>query len=299
MTRPADMTEWESIGLGWQDSGQSVLSGPLLALADRLDRSFVAMAQSWNAREYRFPTFVSAAQLQRLDYFRSFPHLVTFPVHLDPDEANLERFARAPLNDRGEVELAATRPVREVLTPAACYHIYIHEQDRTLDRAQYYTTRNTCFRREEYYAPLRRQWGFSMREIVCMGTLDEVKEFLATCRAQVDGLLAAAGLAIEWTVATDPFFQPWKNAKYVAQRINPTKTEAVFGGDLAIASVNLHQDHFGHTFAIARRGAPSFSGCVAFGVERWLHAIIAAHGFDAARWPSFLMEFARAPQAAA
>lgn len=296
MLTDGDMAAWRSIGLSWQDSGQSVLSGSLLALAERLDRCFAAMARSWGASDHRFPTFISAAELHRLDYFRSFPHLVTFPVCLDADEANLERFARAPVTGAGELQLTATRPVREVLTPAACYHIYIHEQGRSLDRAHYYTTRNTCFRREQYHAPLRRQWGFTMREIVCVGALDEVKQFLADCRGQVEVLLAAAGLPVEWVAATDPFFQPSKSARYIAQRVNPTKTEAVFGGELAIASVNLHQDHFGHTFEISRRGTASFSGCVAFGIERWLYAIVATHGFDAARWPSFPSGFSRDPE---
>lgn len=296
MMTSSDMAAWRSIGLSWQDSGQSVLSGSLLALADCLDRSFAAIARSWGACDYRFPTFISAAELHRLDYFRSFPHLVTFPVCLAADEANLERFTHAPVSESGELQLTATHPVREVLTPAACYHIYIHEQDRTLDRAQYYTTRNTCFRREQYYAPLRRQWGFTMREIVCVGALDEVKQFLADCRGQVEVLLAAAGLSVAWSAASDPFFQPSKSAKYIAQRVNPTKIEVVFGGDLAIASVNLHQDHFGHAFRISRRGAASFSGCVAFGLERWLYAIVATHGFDAARWPSFPSSFPRDPE---
>lgn len=297
MTQISDSAAWQSIGLGWQPSGQAVLSGALLELADRLDRCFVAMAGAWGAREFRFPAFVSAAELHRLDYFRSFPHLVTFPVCLDPDEPNLERFTGEPVTG-GAVALTAIEPVREVLTPAACYHIYIHEQGRVFERAQHYTTRNTCFRRERYYAPLRRQWGFTMREIVCVGTLDEVKQFLATCRGQVEALLAATGVPVAWTAATDPFFQPARSAQYLAQRVNPTKTEAVFGDDLAIASVNLHQDHFGHTFDLSRGGAPSFSGCVAFGIERWLHAIVATHGFNPARWPSLARAAAPADQVA-
>jgi seryl-tRNA synthetase len=288
-----DPASLASLGLRWQPSGQSVLSGRLLELADPIDQSFVALARTWSAVEHRFPTFVSAAELQKLDYFRSFPHLVTFPVCLDAAEENLERFGKDPVTDDGAVRLTATRAVRDVLTPAACYHIYIHEQNQSFDRARYYTTKNTCFRREQYYEALRRQWGFTMREIVCVGSLDEVKAFLGACREQVEGLLEAVGLPVEWTVATDPFFQPSKNAKYIAQRVNPTKTEAVFRGDLAIASVNLHQDHFGHTFGITRGGTPSFSGCVAFGLERWLHAVVAQHGVDAARWPSFPLSFAR------
>src|SRR5438874_9913215 len=40
----------------------------------------------------------------------------------------------------------------------------------TLFRSVYVTTRAACFRRESYYRPLQRQWSFSMREIVCLGT---------------------------------------------------------------------------------------------------------------------------------
>jgi seryl-tRNA synthetase len=294
MKQRGDLSTLEAVGLRWHTNGQASLSGAVLDLAGRIDRSFVALAEAWGAHEQQFPVLISASELDKLDYFRSFPHLISFPVSLDPDDANLERFTQGRVvNERGEVELAETAPVREVLTPAACYHIYIHEQGRSLPGPRYYTTRNSCFRRERYYEPLRRQWGFSMREIVCAGTIDEVRAFLGGCRHHVEGLLRAVGLPVDWATATDPFFQPLKNGKYIAQRINPTKTEAVYGGDLAIASVNLHQDHFGRAFAIERDGAPAFTGCVAFGLERWLWAVIAEHGDQPARWPDFPLHFNR------
>ena len=64
------------------------------------------------------------------------------------------------------------------------------------------------------------------------------------------------------------------------------KHELVFGGDLALASTNFHRDFFGETFDIARDGAPAFSGCAAFGLERWLHALLAIHGADPGEWPT-------------
>jgi hypothetical protein len=124
-----------------------------------------------------------------------------------------------------------------------------------------------------------------MREIVAIGGLEEVRQFLQSTRAMVDRLLAAIGLPVSWEVASDPFFRPSSNAKHVAQLVNPTKHEAVFDGHLAIASVNLHQDHFGRTYHIRQAGADAYTGCVAFGLERWVYAIAQHFGSDPAGWP--------------
>jgi seryl-tRNA synthetase len=274
-------------GLAWNDNGQSVMSGPVLELFQSLDRAFLTLAAAWNATEYRFPTFVSARQLHRLDYFRSFPHLATFPVCLDAEDANLGDFVDGPvLDDHGQLQLTRPRPIEDVLTPAACYHLYIHLQDTGSSGCRYLTTRNTCFRREEYYRPLQRQWSFSMREIVAIGTHDEVAAFLHTSQEMVNRLLAAIDVPVDWEVANDPFFRPSRNAKYVAQLVNPTKQEAVFDGHLAIASVNLHQDHFGRTYEIRRSDDYAYTGCVAFGLERWVYAIVSRFGPDPAGWPA-------------
>jgi hypothetical protein len=274
-------------GLTWHSNGQSVLSGRLLDLFERIDRSLAGLAWAWGAEEYRFPTFVSARELQRLDYFRSFPHLVTFPVCLDGDEGNLRSFADgSPVDGEDHVQLTRPSPIADVLTPAACYHVFIHLQGTTADEPRYLTTRNTCFRREAYFSPLERQWSFSMREVVAIGSLEEVRWFLASCQSLLDRMLEALGLPVEWQVATDPFFRPSSSGKHLAQLVNPTKKEAVFDGRLAIASLNLHQDHFGRIFAIRRGGADAYSGCVAFGLERWLYAFTTCFGPDPAGWPS-------------
>jgi hypothetical protein len=95
----------------------------------------------------------------------------------------------------------------------------------------------------------------------------------------------ALGLGATWQHATDPFFRPARNPAYLVQRLEPVKHELVFDGRLAIASTNLHHDHFGRAFGIERDGAPAFSGCVAFGVERWLAAFLARHGSAPEDWP--------------
>jgi len=273
-------------GLAWHENGQSSLSGSLLRLERAVDRIFLSWAGTWSAEEYRFPTFIAARDLARLDYFHSFPHLVTFPIVLDPDDENLRRFTTGePLADDGSVRLAATSPIRDVLTPAACYHFYAHFCGQAFAAPQYLTTRNTCFRREAYYAPLRRQWGFSMREIVCIGSAAEVEAFLETTRERVADFFGRIGLPIAWAHATDPFFNPTRNPKYVAQRLEPVKTEMVFGDDLAIGSVNFHRSYMGEAFSMRRGDEEAYSGCVAFGLERWLYAITSHFGPEPGAWP--------------
>jgi len=273
-------------GLRWMENGQASLSGPLLELERRLERMFLSWAAAEGAAEHRFPTFLPARELGKLDYFRSFAHLVTFPVALDPAQPNLEQFACGePMTDDGEIRLTRAAPIRDVLTPAACYHFYVAFQGETLAAARHVTTRATCFRREAFYAPLERQWSFSMREIVCIGTSDEVKAFLARREAAAEAAWRRIDLPIEWKHATDPFFQPSKNPKYLAQKLDPVKREMVFQDRLAVGSSNFHRNCFGEAFHIRRAGEDAFSGCIAFGIERWILAIVTRFGPDPGAWP--------------
>jgi hypothetical protein len=57
---------------------------------------------------------------------------------------------------------------------------------------------------------------------------------------------------------------------------------------IAISSFNNHERFFGEAFNIRLPdGLPVTTACAAFGVERWMLAILMAHGTDAANWPTF------------
>lgn len=268
-------------------NGQVGLSRDLLRLDRALDDTFLGWAAARDAVEHRFPPILPAVELDKIDYLASFPHLATFPVALAHDDANLAGFVETR-GDGNALQLAALAPVRDVLTPAACYHFYIHHQGRALDRPLVLSTRATCFRRETRYVPLERLWSFSMRELVCIGTADEVTAVLEGERAVIDAFVRRLGLPVQWQHATDPFFRPAQNPKHLMQRLDPVKTELVFAGRLAIASINFHRNYFGEAFAMTRDGRPACSGCVAFGIERWLSAILETFGPEPAGWPTEL-----------
>jgi seryl-tRNA synthetase len=272
-------------GLLWMDNGQSVLSGKLLELFRRLDQHFLAWAAQWQAEEYLFPTFVSAKELNKLDYFRNFPHLVTFPISLDQEEDNVEAFRTGePVDSHGCLHLTKTAPINDVLTPAACYHIYIALQGQKFNQTKYVTTRNTCFRKEIEYHPLQRQWSFSMREIVCIGSAKDVQEYLKSFQDMLQEYFAKIGLPVTFENATDPFFKPASSGKHLMQKLDPVKTELIFDKKLAIGSLNYHRSYFGETFDLQNDG-PLSTGCVAFGLERWLYAILTTFGQDFGKHP--------------
>jgi hypothetical protein len=271
----------------WHASGQVSLSGPLLRLADQADAAFAVLASAWDAAAERHPATLPAQVLRATGYLRSFPHQATFAAGLDPSA--LDDFAADPDQD----PRASLGPVTGILTPAACYHLYPARAGQALARPLYLTTVNTCYRREAVYEPLRRQWAFTMREIVCLGSAAEAAAFARRTRAAAGMLCDLAGLEIGWQQATDPFFQPERNPAYLLQKLSPVKHEAVYPGPpeepgtggLAIASANLHHEHFGEAFGITRDGEPAHSACVAFGIERWLYAVTDAHGEDPRAWP--------------
>lgn len=287
MTTELSSSTGHDPGHTWYEHGHSAFSGPLLALFQKLDGLFLRWAANSQARDYVFPPCLPAAALARVDYFRSFPHLVTFPVALAAQDTNLKQFsAAAQLDAHGGVPMTTGAPVRDVLTPAACYHFYWNFAGEELNQPRYVTTRATCFRREAQFIPLQRQWSFTMREIVCLGTAEEVQTFLSRTQQCIDRFLQTVGLVVVWQEATDPFFDASHNPKYLLQKLAPNKMELVFQDHLALGSVNFHRTYFGDAFAIRRHGQAAYSGCVAFGLERWIYAWLTQFGPHEQEWPT-------------
>lgn len=262
------------------------LNGDILKLFHALDLIFLDLAKDVEAKEYSFPCFISTSDLKKMDYLHSFPQHVTFPVVLDGDQANLKAFQSSTvINQEDEIEVTRLAPIKHILTPAACYHLYIHLQGGEFNQPMMLTTKNTCFRNEKQFIPLERQWSFSMREIVCIGTAQDTQHFLTVMQEKVDALIKKLDLHVLWETATDPFFDPANNPKHWMQRLQPNKQEMVFNKRLAIGSMNNHRNYFGESFAIKVNGELAHSACVAFGLERWVAAILDQFGPDRTYWP--------------
>lgn len=261
------------------------ISGDVLKLMAELDALFCAWADETGAEEHLYPPLLPVDKLHMADHFASFPHQAIFAVTADREKENLQCFAKNPLNEDGSANLPALGPTHYCLSPGACFPIYFGLQGQALSGPEYITVRSPCFRKEDYNEPLKRQMAFTMREIVCIGTETTVSAFLETYRIGVAALFDTLGLPVCLEHAVDPFFNPRSNRKYLMQKIKALKYEMVFQNELAIGSLNNHLTGFGKIFDITIAGEIAHSGCVAFGLERWLHAFLNHFGEDSSNWP--------------
>jgi seryl-tRNA synthetase len=253
--------------------GRATLGPGATSLLRMLDANFARWGAAVGADEYRFPPVVAVADLDQIDYFDNFPHLVS-PVSALDAAALREPGLADGIATGGLVAASALADAGYALPSAACYSAYFDMRDTAVENeAAKVTTVATCFRREDYYEGLRRLFAFTMREIICIGARDAVIDHLSTFKARICGFLDEIGIPYRVEVGTDPFFDP-NGARAAMQKLFPTKEEFLFDGKLAIASVNFHRNFFGERCRIRLPdGSPAFTGCVAFGLERWVSAL--------------------------
>lgn len=260
-------------------SGLATLGPELVALRAALEDRFLAWAAEADAQPMQFPALVRVDELEQLDYFKNFPHLAVVASHLLPER--LESHYAKGGSVAGGIPAADLAAGRYVLPSAACYSVYLHLQGSVVTVPRFVTTVATCCRNESSFDDLRRLWSFSMREIVCIGTADEVQEHLGASKRRILDLAAQLGILLQVAVASDPFYQP-QGPRALMQKLFPQKEELVYGQSLAIASLNFHRNFFGERCRIAGAdGEPVFTGCAAFGLERWLHALLDRFAGDA------------------
>ena len=254
-------------------AGQVALSGLALSVFHAIDRTVARWARELGAAEHRYPSMIDRAVLERAGRV---DHLTL----VTPSERSEPRPSAAPLG------------VTTVLAPAVCYHAYPELEGMTLGPdAEVLTAVGRCYRHEDgQYVPLERLWDFTMREIIILGARDQVEAQRQSLVRQVGELVTLLELDGSVEPATDPFFAAGDEGRRLMQQAGALKHELrlavdATGRTIAAASFNHHHDYFGTRFAIKlTSGAPAHSGCVAFGLERWVLAVLAQHGVNEHDW---------------
>ena len=270
--------------------------GPLVTkLIAFFEKQFVKLADSFEASPYRFPTLIPARYLERVNYFRAFPHSLTFVTHLREDLDVIDAFAQTACCDEHGLKTPpdSFAQIQTLLSPAVCYHLYFALADKPLPGGKLAATAvGNCFRYESVnLTSLERMWNFTMREVIFVGPKDFVLQNRETGRERMRGFFEEIGLAYRVESANDPFFigefkkqaafQSAFQLKFEIRAALPFKQ-----GTLAVGSYNYHQDFFGRSLNITLPdGSPVHTGCIAFGLERMAFAFLSQYGLDTAKWP--------------
>jgi seryl-tRNA synthetase len=234
-------------------------------------------------REVTFPPLLPRAVLERAGYLRSFPDMVGV----------LSTFGGGNPEHVALMQALETEPASDAaLCSAACHPLYASLHGSALAAPTTTQLTGWVFRHEPSVDPARMQ-AFRQRESVYVGTPDGALAHRDAWLSRATTIFADLGLAVEAIVANDPFFGRVGRVLASVQRESAAKWELVFpiAGDepTAIASANLHGDHFGEAFDITVGGGVAHTACVGFGVERVAVAIMVRHGMNPAGWPSALV----------
>ena len=229
-------------------------------LLHALHSRFREMALAAGAEERQFPTVIAEEILDRSEYFQSFPEFAS---------------AVSSPNKKG----------RYFLSPAVCYHCYELFMNSALAGDTLLTCQGRCFRAES--ANGSHLWEFTMREIVFLGSDGFVRVQCDAWKQRITSWAEQLGLIVKLAPATDPFFVAETRGKKLLQQIKELKYEltapGLSGTDVPVASFNLHERFFTSRFEVTLTdGEPAYSGCAAFGIERWCMALIARHGVNEA-----------------
>jgi len=286
----------------FQEAAGIFTVGPLVTrLISFFERQFIALADSFGAAPYRFPSLIPAKSLERVGYFRAFPHSLSFVTHLREDLDAIDNFAQhAACDEHGlNTPVDSFAKIQALLSPAVCYHLYFALADKPLPGGKLAATAvGNCFRYESVnLASLERLWNFTMREVIFVGSKDFVLQNRETGRERMRGFFEEIGLAYRVESANDPFFIGEFKKQAAFQSAFQLKFEIRAGlpfkqSTLAVGSYNYHQDFFGRSLNITLPdGSPAHTGCIAFGLERMAFAFLSQYGLDAANWPDAARKF--------
>ena len=240
-----------------------------------------------------FPPVMPRKILEKSGFMDSMPHLAGLVSCFCGNERSLlelkEQLAK------GEDWSAFLSMTDLSHAPAACYPLYPTCTGTLPPGGRLVHLGTTCFRHEPSPDPTRMQ-SFRMRELVRIDTPDNVLKWRESWFERAIQFLQDLGLNPERVEASDPFFGRGGRVMANNQREQKLKFELVVkvyeaGPSLAVMSLNYHQDHFGKQFEIKTvDGETAHSGCMGFGLERIVLALIQRHGFSPDSWPKQVRE---------
>ena len=192
-------------------AGRVALSGIALDVLEAVDRTVVEWAKALGAPEHHYPSVIDRAVLERAGRF-VIPSGVAKGDGGEESQGSRESGHALGRDGRDSSPPRAlrARSARNdtVFAPAVCYHAYPEWTNTTLGpEPTLITARGHCYREEDgNYTPLERLWEFTMREIVVIGTREQVEDVRQSLVRQVTALVELLDLDGSIDTATDPFF---------------------------------------------------------------------------------------------
>ncbi|GMX65962.1 amino acid--[acyl-carrier-protein] ligase [Paenibacillus elgii] len=273
-------------------SGLVRLQGKAVELAHFFDAKFRRIALDLGAVEFLYPVLLPVETLKKTGYVNSSPQYLLFVSKL---VENTDIFAGLTnAIDNGTIASLCCSP-KHALSPSACFHCYADLSNQKLPSPYVITLKQSVFRNEGRlnFNQIGRLMDYNVREIVFFGDQNYVLEIRHKIVNAVSRFLEDIGLQGKLNIAYDPFVIPMMQRYKKIQLRDEMKLELRLSlgkeKDLAAASFNIHGESFSSTFNITIQDIDVVtSGCVGFGLERWVIAFLCQFGVDPSKWPEIV-----------
>jgi len=234
-----------------------------------LDEKIKSFLDGMKYKTYNIPAMIEGDVLEKCGYFESFPDQISVVGSIDDDKI-------PDIMNGMKIDKTCINLHNRYLTPSACLHIYPMYTGKEVTENEIVTTKARVYRCEKSgFEDMTRLWDFSVREIVFIGERDFVKQQLEFMKNKSLEFAKKITDKAEVFGAHDHFYKGRENAmKARIQKRNEQKFELripIGERDVSVASFNFHNEHFSKPFGFDNNNK-IVSGCVGFGMERWVAA---------------------------
>ncbi len=289
-TRDYRVKRYEDIAdIHYFGHGNIALNGTAKFLFDYFDGIFEKIAQGFGAKTKIYPALLPIESYKKTGYLKRSPQYAMFCCNTFEDMDKLEDLQQSI--QEGRTQSVLKQP-RFALSPSACFHTYIEYENAELPSESVFTFRQNVFRNEGRFnfSEMGRLMDYHVREVVMIGDEKYVSRVRQEFLDIVIDRMKNWGLSFTVIVAADPFVLPRFQKLKKIQKVEKSKYEIKLNCEpdhkISVASFNLHGTAFSDPFNISvRQSAQTVTGCIGFGLERWVIAFICQYGTDPSKWP--------------
>ncbi len=281
--------------------GGLALQGCEVILAQALDHMFMEMAVQAGAQLRKYPSIVTAAQMEHGGYLTHFPQHMYAISEVAHNEERLRMYREQSAEQKHAGGLL--QPNGFYLQPCLCFHVYEElahtDTDAAIGDLAVYSAAGTCYRHEHLSRISQtRLREFMMREIIYVGDAERVVQMRESLMRRSWELFEQLGLRGYVESAADPFFYEEDSVLMYQQSAHALKFElrcaGVEGQEFSIASFNLCGHVLCDAFGVKSSHGELHSGCTGFGIDRWVQALLHVYGRETHNWPMQIQSYVQA-----
>ena len=251
------------------NNGGISFNGITSELYEYFDSVFYDIARINNAIGEKYPILLSSSTLHNTSFEKNHPNFSLY-------------------TEEGDV----------VLSPSACFHVYEKYSGKEIKDDFSVTFIQSVIRTESKTDgdEFGRLNDYHVREVVFIGSENHVNESIDNMIELTKQFIEKIGLVGSIESASDMFVTPIMQRYKMVQLHKKAKYEIRlnYAADklLSVASFNRHGKAFTIPFNIKVSGVNNVvSGCVGYGIERWVLAFISQYGYDLINYPDCVKEF--------